>query len=179
MPNTFYPTMPVVLADGTEMPSYAHDGDAGLDLRASEDVTLLPGEWRMVGSGVSVAIPEGFVGIVVPRSGMGCKGLVLKNTLGVIDAPYRGEVKMPLFNNNPTHVWLSNEDVHWVFDNADHPSHRLEPNYDGTIEVRAGDRVAQLLVMPVACAELLRVDELDQTARGVGSFGSTGVRERP
>ena len=103
---TYYPTIPTVLKDGTEMISYAHDGDAGLDLCATEDVTLYPGEWKMVGSGVSMAIPKGFVGLVTPRSGLGCKGLVLKNTLGIIDAGYRGEIKMPLYNNNPTHVWV-------------------------------------------------------------------------
>ncbi len=163
---TMYPTIPVVLKDGTEMISYAHEGDAGLDLCATEDVTLYPGQWQMVGSGVEMAIPKGFVGLVVPRSGMGCKGLVLKNTIGVIDAGYRGEIKVPLLNNSPTHVWVRTwEEVH-----------AAKPNVDGAIRVRKGDRVAQLLIVPVAQASLVQVDTLDETERGEGSFGSTGVR---
>jgi dUTP pyrophosphatase len=163
---TYYPTIPTVLKDGTEMISYAHDGDAGLDLCATEDVTLYPGQWQMVGSGVSMAIPKGFVGIVTPRSGLGCKGLVLKNTIGVIDAGYRGEIKMPLLNNNPTHVWVRTwEEVH-----------AAKPNVDGIIHVRKGDRVAQLLIIPVAQASLVQVDTLDESERGQDGFGSTGVR---
>ena len=150
---TMYPTIPTVLKDGAEMPQYAHDGDAGLDLFSTEDVTLLPQEWCMVGSGAFMAIPKGFVGLVVPRSGMGCKGLVLKNTIGIIDAPYRGEVKVPLLNNNPIAHTYRDE--------------------DNTIHVHKGDRVAQLLIVPVAQASLVQVDTLDETERGEGSFGST------
>lgn len=164
---TMFPTIPTVLKDGTEMISYAHEGDAGLDLCATEDVTLYPGQWQMVGSGVSMAIPKGFVGLVVPRSGLGCKGLVLKNALGVIDAPYRGEIKMPLLNNNPTHVWVRTwEEVH-----------AAKPNVEGIIHVRKGDRVAQLLIVPVSQASLVQVDTLDESERGSNGFGSTdGVR---
>ena len=168
---TYYPTIPTVLKEGTEMISYAHEGDAGLDLCATEDVTLYPGQWKMVGSGVSMAIPKGFVGIVTPRSGLGCKGLVLKNTIGVIDAGYRGEIKMPLFNNNPTHVWMvasENGKAKTIIDAI--------PNFDGTIHVHKGDRVAQLLIIPVAQASLVQVDTLDETERGQDGFGSTGVR---
>ena len=162
---TMYPTIPTVLKDGTEPISYAHDGDAGLDLCATEDVTLYPGQWKMVGSGVSMAIPKGFVGLVTPRSGLGCKGLVLKNTLGIIDAGYRGEIKMPLYNNNPTHVWVRTwEEVH-----------AAKPNVEGTIHVRKGDRVAQLLIVPVSQATLVACESLDETERNVKGFGSTGV----
>ena len=160
---TMYPTIPTTLKEGTELPAYAHDGDAGLDLCATEDVMLMPQEWKMVGSGVSMAIPKGFAGLVVPRSGMGCKGLVLKNTIGIIDAGYRGEIKVPLLNNNPTHVWVRNwEDVETP-----------KPNLEGAIHVRKGDRVAQLLIVPVAIATLLKVDTLDDTERQDGGFGST------
>ena len=169
---TFYPTIPTVLKDGTELPAYAHEGDAGLDLCATEDVTLRPQEWKMVGSGLSMAIPKGFVGLVVPRSGMGCKGLVLKNTIGVIDSTYRGEIGLTLFNNNPTHVWL---DLGGPASNT--MIIELVPNTKDVIRVHKGDRVAQLLIIPVAQATLLQADTLDETERGQGGFGSTnGVR---
>lgn len=190
---TMYPAIPTVLKDGAEMPQYSHDGDAGLDLCATEDVTLMPQEWKMVGSGVSMAIPKGFAGLVVPRSGMGCKGLVLKNTLGIIDAPYRGEIKVPLLNNNPTHVWVRDYEISdemsdvmrnmmgdlantMIKELSERPPY-LKPNNEGTITVHKGDRVAQLLIVPVAMATLLQVDSLDETSRGEGGFGSTnGVR---
>lgn len=167
---TMYPTIPTVLKDGTELISYAHDGDAGLDLCATEDVTLMPQEWQMVGSGVSMAIPKGFVGLVVPRSGMGCKGLVLKHVVGVIDAGYRGEIKVPLLNNNPTHKWkhLKGGVCYRLFGGTKEP--------EGTIHVNKGDRVAQLLIIPIAQASLVQVDTLDETERDTGSFGSSGVR---
>lgn len=167
---TMYPAIPTVLKDGTELPTYAHEGDAGLDLCATEDVTLMPQEWRMVGSGVSMAIPKGFVGLVVPRSGMGCRGLVLKNTIGVIDAGYRGEIKVPLMNNNALGIWkrIKRFVCYRLLDMVDEP--------DGTIHVHKGDRVAQLLIVPVAQATLLQVDTLDESERQDGGFGSTGVR---
>lgn len=171
---TMYPTIPTVLKDGTELISYAHDGDAGLDLCATDDVTLMPQEWQMVGSGISMAIPKGFVGLVVPRSGMGCKGLVLKNTLGVIDSTYRGEIKVPLFNNNPTYKWRRLGHAIRVALCSVLRRERIEPA--GTIHVRKGDRVAQLLIVPVAIAHLMQVDTLEESERGQGGFGSTGVR---
>ena len=167
--KTMYPTIPTMLGEGASMPTYAHEGDAGLDLCATEDVTLLPGEYMMIGSGVSVAIPEGFVGLVVPRSGLGCKGLVLKNTIGVIDSGYRGEIGLTLFNNNPMHRWSSFEDFLTARENSGYMP-------EGTIHVNKGDRVAQLIIVPVAQATLVQVDTLDETERGEGSFGSTGVR---
>lgn len=170
---TYYPTIPTVLKDGTEMISYAHEGDAGLDLCATEDVTLLPGQWKMVGSGVSMAIPKGFVGLVTPRSGLGCKGLVLKNTVGIIDSTYRGEIGLTLFNNNPTTIWKRIKDVFALIFLG---GGREEP--EGTIHVHKGDRVAQLLIIPVAQASLVQVDTLDETERGQGSFGSTGIHGR-
>ena len=167
---TMYPIVRVRLAKGAPMPAYAHEGDAGLDLCASEDVTLMPGEWRMVGSGVSMAIPKGFVGLVVPRSGMGCKGLVLKNGIGVIDAGYRGEIGLTMFNNNPSFVWRIFHRMFLLLKLDGGPD---EPK--GTIHVHEGDRVAQLLIVPVAHASLVQVDTLDETERGAGGFGSTGI----
>jgi dUTP pyrophosphatase len=161
---TMYPTIPTVLNDCTELPKYAHDGDAGLDLCAAEDVTLLPGEWKMVGSGVSMAIPKGFVGLVMPRSGMGCKGLVLKNTLGVIDSTYRGEIKMPLLNNRPMFIPYQTENDELI------PKY----NFGGAIHISKGTRVAQLLIIPVAQANPVNVDTLEGTDRQDGGFGSTG-----
>jgi dUTP pyrophosphatase len=169
--NTFYPTIFTVLSDGTEMPRYAHEGDAAVDLVASEDVTIMPGEWKKVGSGLRCAIPRGFVGLVVPRSGLGCKGLVLKNEVGIIDSTFRGEIGLTLYNNNPTTIWKK---VKGIFVLTFTSGGRKEP--DGTIHVRKGDRVAQMLIMPVAEATFLQASSLDDTERGEGSFGSTGVR---
>ena len=170
---TMYPTIPTVLKDGTQLISYAHEGDAGLDLCATEDVTLMPQEWQMVGSGVSMAIPKGFAGLVVPRSGMGCKGLVLKNTLGIIDAGYRGEIKVPLLNNNPKTGRLVVRVIRTALGKV-LCDRRIEP--EGTIHVHKGDRVAQLLIIPVSQATLVVCESLDETERNVKGFGSTGVR---
>lgn len=169
--RTFYPIVRCKLAKDAPMPAYAHEGDAGLDLCATEDVTLMPQEWQMVGSGVSMAIPKGFVGLVVPRSGLGCKGLVLKNGIGVIDSGYRGEIGLTLFNNNPMHWWDRFMDLFFPA-----PHRGKEPK--GTIHVSKGDRVAQLLIVPVAQASLVHVDKLDETERQDGSFGSSGVQSR-
>lgn len=153
-----------------QIPTKAHPSDAAYDLCSMDDVTLSPGEWKMVGSGIACAIPEGFCGMVYPRSGMGCKGLVLKNTVGVIDSHYRGEIKLTLFNNNPTHVWrdsggpASNTTIT-----------ELVPNTKGTIRVRKGDRVAQMRIELVPDTTLVEVDELDVTDRNEGGFGSSGV----
>jgi dUTP pyrophosphatase len=168
------------------MPTYAHEGDAGLDLCATEDVALCPGEYRMIGSGVSMAIPEGFVGLVVPRSGLGCKGLVMKHDLGVIDSGYRGEIKVPLYNNNPQLVIAERypkakarfpRAYKWLCDRMGGEPFSLVPNEE-VIFVRKGDRVAQLLIVPVAQATFVQVDTLDETERGDGSFGSSGVQSR-
>lgn len=166
---TMYPTIPTVLKESVELPAYAHEGDAGLDLCATEDVALLPQQWAKIGSGVSMAIPTGFVGLVVPRSGLGYKGLVLKHTISVIDSTYRGEIMLPLFNNNPMHWWSK---FHNLF--IPHKHEGNEPK--GTIYVRAGDRVAQLLIIPIATAHLMQVDTLDESTRQDSGFGSTGVR---
>jgi len=130
-----------------ELPKAQHPGDAGLDLRAAEGVTVKPGERAMVPTGVAVAIPDGHAGLVLPRSGLASKkGLTLANAPGLIDAGYRGEVVCAVVNL----------DLH-------------EP-----VEILAGDRIAQLVV--VALPEVLPafVEELPETTRGAGGFGSTG-----
>ena len=135
------------------MPSYAHDGDAGMDLCATRDVTLRPGESAMVGSGIAIQLPRGFAGFVHARSGLGSKGLVIKHSTGVIDSGYRDEIKLVLFNNNPI---TSNRVFH----------------------VKKGDRVAQLVIQHVACATMVEVKSLEETERGTGGFGSSGIRPR-
>jgi dUTP pyrophosphatase len=136
------------LDPGLPLPTYQHDGDAGLDLYAAEDVTLAPGERTVVSTGIAVAIPDGFVGLGVPRSGLAVRaGLSMVNTPGIIDSGYRGEIKMVLIN------------------------HDLREN----IEVKRGERIGQLVVMPVATVVIDEVSELPSSARGEGGFGSTGV----
>lgn len=136
------------LDDGLPMPAYAHDGDAGLDLYAAEDVTLQPGARALVATGIAAAIPEGHAGFVQPRSGLAVRhGLSLVNTPGLIDSHYRGEIKAIAINLDPT----------------------------TPIHIRRGDKIAQLVIQRVERCELVEVDELDETVRGEGGFGSTGV----
>lgn len=128
-------------------PEYARPDDAGADLRAAEDVTLAPGERALVPTGVALAIPAGFAGFVHPRSGLAVRhGLSVVNAPGTIDAGYRGEVKVPLINLDPT-----------------------EP-----VVLRRGDRIAQLVVQPVVQARFMAVDRLADSERGEAGFGSTG-----
>lgn len=136
------------LDPSVELPSYAYSGDAGLDLRANEDVTLQPYERRLVSTGLAIAIPEGYAGFLQPRSGMALKrGLSLANTPGLIDSHYRGELK----------VIAVNLDAH-------------EP-----IHIERGERIAQLVIQKVPVVNLVEVDELDETDRGAGGFGSSGA----
>lgn len=136
------------LSDDVVLPSYAHEGDAGMDLRAMETVTLQPFERRLVATGLAIAIPDGYAGLVLPRSGLAIKkGLTVANTPGLIDAHYRGELKVIAIN--------------------------VDPNDPVTIE--AGDRIAQLVIQRIPEVQLVEVDELDDTDRGEGGFGSSGV----
>lgn len=131
-----------------ELPSYAYEGDAGLDLRSDEDVTLAPFERRLISTGLAVAIPDGYAGFVQPRSGLALKsGLSMANTPGLIDAHYRGELKVCAINLDPT-----------------------QP-----IRISRGERIAQLVIQKVPLVHLHEVDELDETDRGAGGFGSSGV----
>jgi len=141
--------LPIKRLDPTvELPSYAYSGDAGLDLRSSEEVTLAPHERRLVSTGLAVAIPEGYAGFVQPRSGLALReGLSMANTPGLIDAHYRGELKVCAVN--------------------------LDDKTD--IHITRGERIAQLVIQKVPVVELVEVDELDETDRGTGGFGSSGV----
>jgi dUTP pyrophosphatase len=130
-----------------ELPSYAREGDAGLDLRAAHDATLEPGSRRLVGTGLAVAIPLGYAGLVLPRSGLALsQGVTVLNAPGLVDAGYRGELKVLLVNHG-----------------------------DKPVPVRRGDRIAQLVIQRVERAELIEVNELPTSERGAGGFGSTGV----
>jgi len=131
---------------GLDLPAYATEGAAGMDVVAAEDVTLAPGARHAVATGLSVAIPHGYEIQVRPRSGLALKhGISVPNTPGTIDSDYRGEVKVILIN------------------------HGTEP-----FPIQRGDRVAQLVLAPVTRAAWQEVAELDETARGAGGFGSTG-----
>lgn len=130
------------------IPAYAHEGDAGLDLYAAEDVTLAPFRRCLVPTGVAVAIPEGYAGFVQPRSGLANrKGLSFVNTPGLIDAHYRGEIKVIAINLDP----------------------------EETLTLSKGERIAQLVVQPVVRVAVVESSDLDATMRGEGGFGSTGV----
>ncbi len=131
----------------SEVPVYAHPGDAGADLTAAESVRLQPGARALVGTGVRIALPHGYVAFVVPRSGLAAKhGITIVNAPGTVDAGYRGEIRVSLLNTD-----------------ADHP-------YD----IAVGDRIAQLIVMPVPPVRFVPVDELPDSPRGESGFGSTG-----
>jgi dUTP pyrophosphatase len=130
------------------LPERAHRGDAGLDLRSAIDVEVAPGERTMVPTGLAVAIPEGYAGLVLPRSGLASKqGLTLANAPGLIDAGYRGEVICAVVNLDPS----------------------------TSVRISRGDRIAQLLVVAVPDLTPVLVDELPPTTRGEGGFGSTGT----
>lgn len=129
------------------LPSRAHEGDSGLDLYAAETATIGPGERATVATGIAVEIPPGHAGLVLPRSGLAARhGIALVNAPGLIDSGYRGEVKVLLLNTD-----------------------RVE-----AFEISPGDRIAQLVLNPVADAEPVEVTELAMSARGGGGFGSSG-----
>lgn len=132
-----------------EIPSYAKPGDAGLDLRSRVDLKLEPGMRALVPTGLAIAIPEGYVGLVHPRSGLAIKnGISMVNTPGTIDSGYRGEIAVILINHDR----------------------------EETFEIKRGDRIAQLVIQQVEIAELVAVKELPMSQRGAGGFGSSGVR---
>ena len=140
--------VPVLRVDAAlPLPAYARPDDAGLDLYAAEPVTLAPGARALVPTGIALAIPPGFAGFVLPRSGLALRhGVTLLNTPGLVDAGYRGEVKVLLVNHG-----------------------------DAPVSLSRGDRVAQLVVQRVERVALAPVAELPESARGTGGFGSTGV----
>ncbi|MCX7522442.1 dUTP diphosphatase [Microbacterium sp. STN6] len=128
-------------------PAYAHPGDAGADLCAAEAVQLGPGERATIPTGVSIALPEGYAGFVVPRSGLAARhGLTIVNSPGTVDAGYRGEIRVTVLNTD------------------------RNQSYD----IAVGDRIAQLIVMPVARATFVPVERLENSQRGTSGFGSSG-----
>jgi dUTP pyrophosphatase len=128
------------------LPARAYAGDAGLDLAACERVELAPGERALVGTGLAVAIPEGYAGLVQPRSGLATRhGISIVNTPGLVDSGYRGELRVALLNTDPREAFV------------------VEP----------GMRIAQLVVVPVPEVEPVEMDELPDSERGVRGFGST------
>lgn len=138
-----------VLIIAPDVPAYAHPGDAGADLVSTEALRLEPGQRALVGTGVRIALPDGYVAFVVPRSGLATKhGITIVNSPGTVDAGYRGELKVTLLNTD------------------------AEQAYD----IAVGDRIAQLIVMPVSRANFIPVDELPDSLRGAGGFGSTGYQ---
>jgi dUTP pyrophosphatase len=127
-------------------PTQPHPGDAGFDLVTAEDIDLKPGERAVVPTGLAVAIPPGFAGLVLPRSGHAARhGVGVVNSPGLIDSGYRGEIKVILVNHGAAPVWFER-----------------------------GERIAQLMITPVPSVELVEVDDLDETERGMGGFGSSG-----
>lgn len=129
------------------LPSYAHPGDAGADLCTTVDVSLAPGERALVPTGIGIALPEGYVALVHPRSGLAARhGLSIVNTPGTVDAGYRGEIKVMLINHDPVTA----------------------------VELRRGDRVAQLVIQRFERARFVEVGQLPGSVRGAGGYGSTG-----
>lgn len=141
--------LPIQMFDNSnEMPSYAHEGDAGLDLHAAVALTLKPFERALVPCGFAMAVPEGYAGLVIPRSGLAAKhGITVVNAPGLIDSGYRGEVKVVLMNLDP-----------------------VEP-----FEVHEGDRIAQLMLVEAPQVAPTAVGSLGDTQRGADGFGSSGV----
>lgn len=139
--------IPVVrLTDTAVLPTYAHVGDAGMDLYADEDIMLGNETWNVVSTGVAMSIPEGYVGLIHPRSGLAAKhGITVLNAPGTIDAGYRGEIKVILLNGT-----------------------------DKDFVVRRGDRIAQLVVQEFVHGDIVEVSSLDDTERSTNGFGSTG-----
>jgi len=136
------------LHENAVIPSYAHLTDAGADLVSVEEATLTPGQRKLIPTGIAIAIPAGFVGLVHPRSGLAVKnGIALVNAPGTIDSGYRGEIKVCLIN--------------------------LDPSVAVTLP--SGSRIAQLVIQRVEFANFVEVDELDDSDRGSGGFGSTGI----
>jgi len=137
-----------LLDDSLPVPEYAHEGDAGCDLRSRIDQVIPPGERALIPTGICIAIPTGYAGFVQPRSGLALKhGISIVNTPGLIDSKYRGEIGVILINTNKSEPFL----------------------------IKKGDKIAQLIIQKVETVEFNVVDELDETVRGTGGFGSTGV----
>ena len=136
------------LDEGLPRPSYAKPGDAGLDLRSTEDIVIEPGQRALIGTGIALAIPQGYAGFVQPRSGLAIKqGMTLVNTPGLIDSGYRGEIRIIALNTDKEHA----------------------------IAIKRGDRIAQLVIQEVPAVELVEVEELSSSERADTGFGSSGL----
>jgi dUTP pyrophosphatase len=136
------------LDKSTRLPEYAYEGDAGCDLRSREEIQLGPGERALVSTGIAIEIPEGFAGFVQPRSGLAIKhGISIVNTPGLIDSHYRGEIKVILINTDKRQAF----------------------------KINRGDKIAQLVIQKVYAVEFEEVDELQETLRSDGGFGSSGI----
>jgi len=141
-----------VLLSGGHAPEYARPGDAGADLRAAEAVSLAPGERATVGTGIAIALPDGYAAFVMPRSGLASRnGITLVNGPGTVDAGYRGDIRVTLLNTDARE----------------------------TFEIRPGDRIAQLVIQPIVRARFVPVETLPGSHRGEQGFGSTGYRGEP
>lgn len=142
----------VRLDPGLPLPSYAHPGDAGADLHTTVDLELAPGERALVPTGIAIALPEGYVALVHPRSGLAARhGLSIVNAPGTVDAGYRGEIKVLLINHDPREA----------------------------VSLRRGDRIAQLVVQRFERARFVEAGVLPNSVRGAGGYGSTGTGSRP
>lgn len=141
--------LPIQMFDSSSnVPSYAHEGDAGLDLHATAALVLKPFERALVPCGFALAIPKGYAGLVIPRSGLAARhGITVVNAPGLIDSGYRGEIKVVLMNLDPSE----------------------------SFEVHVGDRIAQLMLVEVPEVTPVIVESLDDTQRGAGGFGSSGL----
>lgn len=138
-----------ILSRDAQIPHMAYNGDAGVDLRSVERIVLEPQERAMVATGLAIALPEGYAGFVLPRSGLAAKhGISIVNAPGLIDSNYRGELKVILLNTDP----------------------------DKSFTIEIGDRIAQLIVMPVPTINFEQVEELAESQRGESGFGSSGIR---
>lgn len=137
-----------ILSRDAQIPHMAYNGDAGVDLRSVERIVLEPRERAMVATGLAIALPEGYAGFVLPRSGLAAKhGISIVNAPGLIDSNYRGELKVILLNTDP----------------------------DKSFTIEIGDRIAQLIVMPVPTINFEQVEELTESQRGESGFGSSGI----
>ena len=146
MPSVKVPVK--ILDEGLPRPSYAKPGDAGLDLRSTEDIVIEPGQRALIGTGIALAIPQGYAGFVQPRSGLAIKqGMTLVNTPGLIDSGYRGEIRIIALNTDKEHA----------------------------IAIKRGDRIAQLVIQEVPAVELVEVEELSSSERAYTGFGSSGL----
>lgn len=138
-----------ILSRDAQIPHMAYNGDAGVDLRSVERIALKPQERAMVATGLAIALPEGYAGFVLPRSGLAAKhGISIVNAPGLIDSNYRGELKVILLNTDP----------------------------DNSFTIEIGDRIAQLIVMRVPTINFEQVEELTESQRGESGFGSSGIR---